>query len=45
MAPSNPIEEVLEPGLPGLQHVRVKIVRELLLRKDKSVKARTVVGD
>ena len=44
-ASSNPVEQILEAGLPRLQHVWVEIVGQLLLGEDKALKVGTMVGD
>ena len=41
----NPVEQILEAGLPRLQYVWVEIVGQLLLREDKALKVGTMVGD
>ena len=44
-ASCNPVEQILEAGLPRLQHVRVKIVGQLLLGEDKALKLGAMVCD
>ena len=44
-ASCNPVEQLLEAGLPRLQHVRVEVVRQLLLGEDEALKLRAVVCD
>ena len=44
-ASCNPVEQLLEAGLPCLQHVRVEVVRQLLLREDEALKLGAMVLD
>ena len=41
----DPIEQILEARLPGLQDVRVEVVGELLLGEGEAVKLGAVVDD
>ena len=44
-ASCNPVEQLLEARLPRLQHVRVEVVRQLLLREDEALKLGAMVLD
>ena len=44
-ASCNPVQQILEAGLPRLQDVRVEVVGQLLLGEDKALKVGTMVCD